>query len=175
MLRRSVLALLLSTSPLLSQAAGAGANPAVAAAKAHWTTVHGYIQRSAEQLPDSLYNYRPTAGVRTFAELFGHVAGSEFMFCAAVRGDAPKAEDAIESKVKDKAGLVKALKDAGEYCNAAYAITDAASSGMVDLFGKRTKLNTLIFNATHDGEHYGNIVTYLRMKGLVPPSSQSNP
>jgi uncharacterized damage-inducible protein DinB len=173
-MRRTVLALVLSSSSLLAQAA-APANPAVAAARAHWNTVHNYIVRAAEQLPDSLYNYKPTASVRSFGELFGHIAGSEFMFCAPVRGDAPKAEDAIESKVKDKAGLVKALKDAGTYCNAAYAITDAESAAMVDLFGRRTKLNTLIFNATHDGEHYGNIVTYMRMKGLVPPSSQPNP
>lgn len=172
-MRRTVTALLLCASPLLSQAAGANSNPAVAAARAHWNTVHDYIQRAAEQLPDSLYNYRPVAGVRSFAELFGHVAGSEFMFCAAVRGDAPMAEDAIESKVKDKAGLVKALKDAAGYCGPAYAITDAAGAASIDLFGKRTKLNALVFNATHDGEHYGNIVTMLRMKGLVPPSSQA--
>ncbi len=171
-MHRTVLALLLFASPLLAQAPGASADPAVAAARAHWSSVHGYIQRAAEQLPDSLYNYRPVAGVRSFAEVFGHVAGSEFMFCAGVRGDTPKAEDAIESKVKDKAGLVKALKDAAEYCGPAYAITDAAGAAAVDVFGKRTKLNALVFNATHDGEHYGNIVTMLRMKGLVPPSSQ---
>ena len=172
-MRRSVLILLtLSTPALAQQTQARDASPAVAAARAHWQTVHGYIQRAAEQLPESLYNYRPTPQVRTFAQLFGHVAGSEFMFCAPVRGEAPKAEDEIESKVKDKAGLVKALKDAATYCDVAYGISDADGAKMVDVFGQRTKLNTLVFNATHDGEHYGNIVTYLRMKGLVPPSSQ---
>jgi uncharacterized damage-inducible protein DinB len=144
----------------------------VRAARAHWRTVHGYIQAAAEQLPESLYNFKPTPAVRSFAELFGHIAGSEFMFCAPVRGDAPRAEDDVESKVKDKAGLVKALKDAAAYCEAAYAVSDAEGAKMVDLFGQRSKLNTLVFNATHDGEHYGNIVTYMRIKGLVPPSSQ---
>jgi uncharacterized damage-inducible protein DinB len=171
-MRRFALVLLAVTSPLVAQAPSSAAGPGVAAARAHWRTVHGYIQRAAEQLPESLYNYKPTPVVRSFAELFGHVAGSEFMFCAPVRGDAPKAEDEIESKVKDKAGLVKALKDAAAYCEVAYNISDAAAAGMVDLFGQRSKINALIFNATHDGEHYGNIVTYLRMKGLTPPSSQ---
>ena len=172
-MRRFALVLLAVSSPLVAQApSSSAAGASVVAARAHWRTVHGYIQRAAEQLPESLYNYKPTPVVRSFAELFGHVAGSEFMFCAPVRGDGPKAEDEIESKVKDKAGLVKALKDAATYCEVAYNISDAAAAGMVDLFGQRSKINALIFNATHDGEHYGNIVTYLRMKGLVPPSSQ---
>jgi len=173
-MRRSLLILTLAAAPLVAQQQQStrDANPGVSAARAHWMTVHNYILRSAEQLPESLYNYKPTPAVRSFAELFGHVAGSEFMFCAPVRGDAPKAEDEIESKVRDKAGLVKALKDAGAYCEPAYAISDAVGAQMVDLFGQRSKLNTLIFNATHDGEHYGNIVTYLRLKGLTPPSSQ---
>lgn len=173
-MRRTVLILLASASPLIAQQQQSvrDANPAVSAARTHWMTVHNYILRSAEQLPESLYSYKPTPEVRSFAEMFGHVAGSEFMFCAAVRGDGPKAEDEIESKVKDKAGLVKALKDAAAYCEPAYAISDAAGAQMVDLFGRRSKLNTLIFNAVHDGEHYGNIITYLRMNGMTPPSSQ---
>ena len=169
-MHRSVLILLLTASPLLAQSSSA--NTGVAAARAHWRTVHGNIQRAAEQLPESLYNFKPTPTVRSFAELFGHIAGSEFMFCAPVRGDAPRAEDDVESKVKDKAGLVKALKDAAAYCEVAYGISDAEGAKMVDLFGMRSKLNTLVFNTTHDGEHYGNIVTYMRIKGLVPPSSQ---
>lgn len=173
-MRRSLLILTLAATPVVAQQQQAtrDANPGVSAARAHWMTVHNYILRSAEQMPESLYSYKPTPTVRSFGELLGHVAGSEFMFCAAARGDAPRAEDDVESKVKDKAGLVKALKDAGAYCEPAYAISDAAGAQMVDLFGQRSKLNTLIFNAVHDGEHYGNIITYLRMKGMTPPSSQ---
>jgi uncharacterized damage-inducible protein DinB len=172
-MRRTLLILVAAASPLTAQQQAAkDANTGVGAARAHWVGVHRYIERAAEQLPESLYNYKPTANVRTFAELFGHVAGTEFMFCAAIRGEAPRAEDAIESTTKTKAGLVKALKDAATYCEPAYAISDAAAAAMVDLFGQRSKLNALVFNALHDGEHYGNIVTYLRMNGLVPPSSQ---
>jgi uncharacterized damage-inducible protein DinB len=170
-MRRSILMLSLCATPLLAQQAPAG-RVGVEAAKFHWTSIHSMIQRSAEQLPESLYNFKPTPQVRTFAELFGHVAGTEMMFCAAVRGDAPRAEDAVESSAKTKAAIVKALKDAAAYCAPAYAITDAEGAKMIDVFGQRSKLGTLFFNALHDGEHYGNIVTMLRLKGLVPPSSQ---
>ena len=173
-MRRSFLILMLASTPVMAQQPQSrdAVGPAVGAARAHWRAVHLNIQRAAEQLPESLYNFKPTPQVRSFAELFGHVAGSEFMFCAPVRGDTPKAEDAVESTTKDKAGLVKALKDAAAYCEVAYSISDAESARMIDVFGQRSKLNTLVFNAIHDGEHYGNLVTYLRLKGLVPPSSQ---
>jgi uncharacterized damage-inducible protein DinB len=170
-MRRSFILLVALASPMFAQQAPAG-RAGVEAARFHWSSAHNLIQRSAEQLPESLYNFKPTPQVRSFAELFGHVAGSEMMFCAAVRGDAPKAEDAIESTAKTKAALVQALKDAAAYCAPAYAITDAEGAKMVDVFGQRSKVGTLMFNALHDGEHYGNIVTMLRLKGLVPPSSQ---
>ena len=136
--------------------------------------MHMNIQRAAEQLPDSLYSFKPTPQVRSFADMFGHVAGSEIMFCAAAKGEsgAEKREMDFEGKVKDKAGLVKALKDAAAYCASAYQMSDADAAAKIELFGSRTKLNTLIFNASHTSEHYGNIVTMLRLKGLVPPSSQ---
>lgn len=168
-MRKVLLAVAVLASPLGAQAP---TNPAVAAAKQHFTNIHRTIERAAEQLPESLYNFKPTPQVRTFAELFGHVAGTEMMMCAAVRGEPARAEDAVESTTKTKAGLVKALKDAAAYCAPAYNITDAEGTKMIDIFGKRSKIDALVFNTLHDGEHYGNIVTMLRLKGLVPPSSQ---
>ena len=107
-MRRTILTLLAFASPLSAQGVASSSSDrsvGIAAARAQWQTVHGYIQRAAEQLPESLYNYKPTPKVRSFAELFGHIAGSEFMFCAPVRGDAPRAEDDVESKVKDKPAI----------------------------------------------------------------------
>ena len=172
-MRRSVLILIAASTPALAQQPQArDASPAVAAAREQWMGVRNNVVRAAEQLPESLYNYKPTPQVRSFGELFGHIAGTEMAFCAAVKGEAARAEDAVEKVAKTKAALVQALKDAGTYCAPAYAITDAEGAKMVELFGQRSKINALIFNAVHDGEHYGNIVTYLRLKGRVPPSSQ---
>jgi uncharacterized damage-inducible protein DinB len=155
------------------QQSAPAANAAVGASKGVWQISSNYVLRAAEQVPESLYSYKPTASVRTFGQLVGHVAGAQYMFCAAAMGEAPRAEGDIENSVKDKAGLVKALKESSAYCDRAYAMTDAASAGSVTLFGmSMTKMGVLVMNAAHDYEHYGNMVTYMRIKGLTPPSSQ---
>jgi len=98
------------------------------------------------------------------------------MFCAAATGDSARAEDDIEKKkLTKKADLVAAMRASNEYCSRAYHQTDDASTGKVKLFGQdQTRLYALVINATHDAEHYGNLVTYLRLNGMVPPSSKSS-
>jgi uncharacterized damage-inducible protein DinB len=114
--------------------------------------------------------------VRTFGELIGHIAGSQRMYCALALGETPPAEDAVEKSATTKAALVQALKESNDYCARAYQQTDAATTGMVDVFGQqRSKLFTLYGNVTHDSEHYGNIVTYMRINKMVPPSSRPRP
>ena len=95
------------------------------------------------------------------------------MFCAAVLGK-PGPAPGIEKSKTTKADLVQAVKDAFAYCDAAYdGLTDAQAGALVKFFGaEQAKATVLSFNTAHNNEHYGNIVTYLRMKGLVPPSSE---
>jgi uncharacterized damage-inducible protein DinB len=170
-MRRLLALLAVSATSLSAQVSGSGG--AVAASRELWKEAHNYVLKTAEQLPDSLFGFKPTPAVRSFGDLLGHVAGSEFMFCSAVLGDKARAEDDIEKTAKTKAALVKAIKDAGTYCDKAYAITDAASTAPMGMFGgKGTKFYYLNMNTTHDWEHYGNLVTYLRLKGITPPSSQ---
>jgi uncharacterized damage-inducible protein DinB len=165
---RSLLLLALAASPALAQS-----NPATTAARQLWESNRGYLTASAADMPENLYSYRPTPDVRTFGEILGHVAGSQNMFCAMVLGEKVPAEDAIEKAATTKAALIDALKKSNDYCAKAYATTDAANAAMVDLFGQqRSKLFTLLMNASHNSEHYGNIVTYLRMNKMVPPSSR---
>lgn len=148
-------------------------NVAVSTSKDIWSMMTNNIIKSAEQMPEADYAYRPVATVRTFGQLIGHVAGAQYMFCAAALADAPRGEGDIEKTVTTKAGLVAAIKASTEYCNKAYAQTDAASRGRIKLFNQdRTRLYALMLNGAHNSEHYGNIVTYLRAKGMVPPSSQ---
>jgi uncharacterized damage-inducible protein DinB len=152
---------------------GATSSPAVSTTRALWEPMIGYITIAAEELPESTYSYKPTPGVRSFGQLVGHVAGAQYLICAAALGDPPRKEDAIEKTRKTKAELVTALKASTEYCSKAYAQTDRAAQGKTKLFGQeRTRLYALGLNATHDAEHYGNIVTYLRINGVVPPSSR---
>ena len=105
--------------------------------------------------------------------MIGHVAGAQYMFCAMALGEKLSAEGDIEKTKTTKADLVKALRESSTYCKRAYAQTDAAAGGTVDVFGeKRTRLFALMMNMGHDNEHYGNIVTYMRSNGMVPPSSK---
>ncbi len=148
-------------------------NASITAMRSNWQQTIAYITTAADELSDADYGFRPVATVRTFGELIGHVAGTQNLICAAVLGDPQPPEDAVEKAAKTKAALVKALKESTVYCAKAYAIPAATGGAAIQLFGDAsTRFGALALNLMHDGEHYGNIVTYMRIKGLVPPSSR---
>jgi uncharacterized damage-inducible protein DinB len=138
-----------------------------------YNAVKDLILRSAEKMPEDQYGYRPTAEVRTYAALLGHIADASYTMCAAAKGE-PRPEIKVEKTRSAKAELVAALKEAYAFCDAAYsALNDENASEPVKLFGReRSRAGWLNFNLAHTYEHYGNLVTYMRMKGLVPPSSE---
>ena len=174
MKRMLTLMMLAAAAPLAAQQARpAGDVGAVVAARMLWEDVTGYITKAAEQVPEALYAFKPTPEVRSFGQLIGHVAGAQNNFCGIAMGVDGGGEGDIERTKTSKADLVAALKASNDFCRRAYAQSDAAATAMVKLFGQdRSRLYTLMMNATHDNEHYGNIVTYMRLKGMVPPSSQ---
>jgi len=143
------------------------------AARAYQNQVKDAIQRSADKMPEDEYAFKPTPDVRSFGQLVGHVADAQYAFCSASMGEKSPASG-IEKSKTTKADLVSALHDAFSYCDKAYAaLTDANANDVMKLFGSdRSRMNVLSFNTMHDFEHYGNIVTYLRLKGIVPPSSE---
>jgi uncharacterized damage-inducible protein DinB len=169
---------LLSLTALLGAApvhpVAPSAPSALAADREIWTMLMRWVSAAAEQVPDSSYSYRPAPTVRTFGQLIAHIAGSQDMFCAQALGDKASDSDVIEKTTTGKAALVAALKASIEHCQKAYAMSDAdAMKRTVKVFvGERSALWALLYNTVHDGEHYGNIVTYMRMLGMVPPSSQ---
>lgn len=170
----NALALLFVLAPFASASAqSADPNASIAALRNNWQGVVANITTAAEELTEADYAYRPVALVRTFGQLVGHVAGSQFMMCAAALGDPLPAEDAVEKAETTKAALVKALRASTAYCAKAYGQSAVEAAGSAELFGeKSSRFHALTLNAIHDGEHYGNIITYMRMKGLVPPSSR---
>jgi uncharacterized damage-inducible protein DinB len=177
-MRYTSLALLVSlASPATAQMktmakkAAPGSSSAVADIRAQWKNMSGYVLQSAIDVPEDKYGFKASPDVRSFAELFAHVAGSQSMFCAVALGERQPAEDAV--KATTKAALIEALRNSNADCDRAYAQSDAAASRTVDVFGEQhSRLYALMMNATHDGEHYGNLVTYMRMNGMVPPSSK---
>jgi uncharacterized damage-inducible protein DinB len=122
------------------------------------------------------YAFKPTPQVRSFAELVGHVVNANFLFCSQARGE-PMPSPTNYEQLSDKAALTKALTQALAYCDAAYgATTDANCGQAVKLPGPRgateaSRGSVLVFNTAHNNEHYGNLVVYLRLKGVVPPST----
>ena len=149
------------------------ANPLSAGTKMMYSMTKDNVLKSAEEMPEENYSFKPVSTVRSFGQLIGHVADAQYEFCAPVVGDGAKSPG-IEKSKTSKADLIQALKDAFAYCDKAYdGMTDAHAADIVEFFGRKAaKLTLLDFNSAHNDEHYGNIVTYLRIKGLVPPSSQ---
>ena len=144
----------------------------VAAAQANWSAAHTYIVRSAEQMSEADFAFRPAPTVRTFAQIVAHVADDEMGWCAQILGE-PMKQTQFEKTLTSKADVLKAIRDAGTYCEKAYAMTDTQAAALTTIWGgQQSKIRGLMDNATHDWEHYGNIVTYMRIKGKVPPSSQ---
>ena len=138
--------------------------------------VKDVLLRSAEKMPEENYNFKPTDTVRSFGQIVGHVADGQYLFCSIELGEknpAPK----IEQTKTSKADLIAALKEAFAYCDKAYnGMTDASATQMVKLFDiDAPKLGVLTVNNMHNLEHYGNLVTYMRLKNIVPPSSEPAP
>ncbi len=149
------------------------ANPLSIGEKTLYGMFSGNAVAGAEKMPEENYSFRPVPEVRSFGQLVGHIADASNRFCAVVLGD-PAPTTSIEQTKTTKADLVKALKDAVAYCNKAYAgMTDVKGAELVKFFGRDVpKLSVLTLNAAHTNEHYGNMVTYMRIKGIVPPSSE---
>lgn len=134
--------------------------------------VRALVTRAAEQLPEEQYGFRPVSTVRTFGEIVAHITDSQYFFCSMVLGEKMPAES-ISGKGATRTQLITALKGALDYCARAHASLDDTTGAETILFsGSPTpKLGVLNVNTTHTIEHYGNLVTYLRMNGLVPPTS----
>jgi uncharacterized damage-inducible protein DinB len=132
------------------------------------------LLRSADKMPEENFNFKPTEAVRSYGQILGHVADAQYAFCSIALGEKNPALKIEQSKTS-KADLISALKDAFAYCDKAYdGMTDASATQTMKLMGSEApKLGVLIVNNTHTVEHYGNLVTYMRLKNIVPPTSEA--
>lgn len=148
-------------------------NPLSTWTKGAYGMISTILLHSAEKVPEENYSFKPTEAVRSFGQIVGHVADAQYMFCSIVLGEKNPALKIEETKTS-KADLIAALKAASAYCDKAYgSVTDVSGTQMVKLFGKDTpKLSVLTVNQMHAMEHYGNLVTYMRLKNIVPPTSE---
>jgi uncharacterized damage-inducible protein DinB len=156
---------------LAAGAAHAQSNPLIAESKQAYNGVKNNLQKMAEKMPEENYSFKPTPDIRTFGQLVAHVADAQMRTCAAVKGEQKQANAASKTS---KADLVAALQESSAECDAAFeSVTDANAMEVIAAGrGKRSKLGALIGTVVHDNEEYGYMAVYLRLKGVVPPSSE---
>jgi uncharacterized damage-inducible protein DinB len=148
---------LLACLTLASETATAQAPDAKTAMRNGFNEVSAWVTKAADLVPPDKYSYRPTQSVRTFGQLVAHIADAHNWYCGNATGKKVEWSDAIEKGNTDKATLAQKLKQSIDACNAIY--TKGGDAGQ------------LIGNVGHTNLHYGNIITYMRMMGLTPPSS----
>jgi uncharacterized damage-inducible protein DinB len=182
MLRGLLCLLCLVSVPLSAsaQTSDAGFNDALspswaATVKAMHATIRRNLAEAAAAMPAEEYSFKATPQVRSFAELIGHVVNANFFFCSQAKGEPAPTKENFE-RTADKTALVKGLNDALAYCDDVYnGTTDANVNQLITMAGPAKKQTSrgsvLVFNTTHNNEHYGNIIVYMRLKGHVPPST----
>jgi uncharacterized damage-inducible protein DinB len=148
-------------------------DPTIVSTKLGLDLVKGYVLKAIDQVPDDLLAFKPTPDVRSMGQLFGHIADGNFLICGMATEKKPEMQGVEKSKTS-KADLKAALEASYKFCEAGFdGLTPATANESVKFFlpGAHTRLGVLTFNTAHNFEHYGNLVTYMRLKGLVPPSS----
>jgi hypothetical protein len=147
------------------------ANPMIAELKQMYTTVKNNHLKMAEKMPEEHYGFKATADIRSFAQLVGHVADSQARTCSAANGE----QKALNAGSKTtKADLVAALKESFDMCDKAFdTLTDAKAAELVSMGQRqRSRLGMLTGMVSHSNEEYGYMAVYLRLKSIVPPSSE---
>jgi uncharacterized damage-inducible protein DinB len=184
LLRLAALVVLLQTpAPTAAQQPPAAAAPQLdpttttGSATATYRSVKTFILRSAEKMPAEHFGFQPTPDVRSFGQVLAHIADANYLLCSPALGEANPNGTSMQKIEGEKLGrdaMLAKLKETFDYCDRAYAkVSEANGDEQVTFFNnKRSRAGALWFHVAHAFEHYGNLVTYLRLKGIVPPSSE---
>jgi hypothetical protein len=176
-MKRSLLialaALLTGAFALAAQEAKKEAPPAgvSAEAKQAYNSIRNNLIKMADKMSEENYAFKPVPEIRSFGELMAHVAGANARFCGIAKGQPPAAPGTAP---KTKAEITAALKAAFDTCDSAYeSLTDASAVEMLTMGrNQRSRIGILTGNLAHNNEEYGYGAIYLRLKGVVPPSSE---
>ncbi len=184
---RTPLALVLLAGISSGSAFAQSADPRffTAGVERQYKDIQALVLKTAEKVPEDLYAFKPTPEVRSLGGVLGHIADGNNLLCRFAAGD-PVDIDKIMKDVSSvqvheketaKAEIIAALNESRAFCESVFAkLTDAAAQENVTWFGGKTpKAMMLTFVTSHSWEHYGNLVTYMRLKGIVPPSSEPRP
>jgi uncharacterized damage-inducible protein DinB len=147
--------------------------------------IQALILKSAEKVGEDVYSFKPTPEVRSLGGVIGHVADGNVLLCRVASGEAVDFDKIVKDlssvqvheKKTSKADLIAALNESRAFCESVFEkLTDTTAQETVSWFtGKMPKAMVLTLVTNHSWEHYGNLVTYMRLKGIVPPSSERPP
>lgn len=144
-----------------------------------------YLMMAARMMPESAYGFRPTPDLRTFGEQINHATAAQYSFCNQA-GMPPGVERRTPPPLRQitaKADVIKALDESVAYCDRVLAAASEAwlmeiapklggtSSGLIE----GIRAHAFMYNNVHDAEDYGTLTVYLRLQGIVPPSSALHP
>ena len=152
------------------------ANPLSSWNKVAYAREKDILAKAAAKMPEENYSFKPADSVRTYGQIVGHVADAQYLFCSLASGEKNPALN-IEHTKTTKADLIASLNTAFAYCDKVYdSMTDATAVETIKLFGNDApRISALNVNNMHNLEHYGNLTTYMRIKNIVPPTSEQPP
>lgn len=165
----------LAGSPLCAQNGNiTTAGPAAEVQRAY-TGLKNDILKAAQSMPAEDYAFRPTPDIRTFARVVNHVTEAQLHSCGAFSGIAAGALPKVPEETSGKQAIVQALQDSFAACDKAFA--SAGETNLTELLSvgptaKRSRIGLLWGTVSHDNEQYATLALYMRLKGLVPPSSE---
>jgi uncharacterized damage-inducible protein DinB len=164
----------LSGAPAFAQTQPSAPDPALVAARMATGALKMWLGKSAALMNEEDFAFKPTPEVRSFGQILAHVADLDYEFCAAAIGEKPPVSGLEKAKLS-RSEIIKAQADAFAYCDGVNkGMTDATARAIVDLRGQKIPAaSVLLFRTHHESLHYGNLITYIRLRGKVPPSSAS--
>lgn len=173
--RWTLAALIMPATLVAQQPAAPTANPVAGAARNFHTRLSRNLIAAAEQVPDSLLNFKPTEAQLTFGHIWEHLAGANFAMCAAIGGTAaPTMAPMDDAKRASKDSLVARLKASFQFCDGVMAkVDDSKLSEQVDMGFMKASRAAALFAYVYDlTDHYSQVANYMRFKGMLPPSAQ---
>jgi len=142
--------------------------------KAQWEITRGLIVGMVENVPEAKWDFKPTPEVRSFRDQFTHLISENFNYMSMIAGDKPPDRAKLEA-LKGRDEIIKAIKDSYDYgAKALDSLTDAKATEVINIRGQQVpRWTAALYNLTDNMDHYGNLVVYVRLNGMVPPKTAS--
>ena len=167
------LATVMVSGAALAQSPAASSGPA-AEVQHSYAAVKANILKAADRMPAEDFQYKPTPDIRTFGRVVNHITEAQLHMCGPVNHTAADAMGKVPAETANKAEIIAALQGSFAECDKAFA--SASDQNLGDAFEvfktRRSRIGLLWGAVSHDNEQYATLALYLRLKGLVPPSSE---